>query len=157
MVLPIASTATAAAIGNQRRRRTGVAPAGGGPARPPGVRAAGGPGRVGGAGSVAAGGPVGGDGWPPAGIARRKPVIAAPNAIECLGWASTATGTPSICPMSRPTSGIRDDPPTSRTAVSCSGRTPADRNPRSSASMLTRTDGSIIASNCDRLSRTSPS
>ncbi|HEY7812070.1 MAG TPA: hypothetical protein VIC62_02460 [Nakamurella sp.] len=88
-------------------------------------------------------------------VARWKAVIAAPSAMECLGCASTATGTRNVCPTSWPTRGIRDEPPTSSTARSCSDGTPADRSTRSNASMLTRTDGSIMASSSDRLSRAS--
>ena len=49
---------------------------------------------------------------------------AAPLAIAFFGSASTATGRPSCSETSCATSGIRDEPPTSRTAVSCVGGQP---------------------------------
>ena len=46
---------------------------------------------------------------------------AAPSATACLGWTSMATGRPSADISICPTSGMRDEPPTSSTDRSSSG------------------------------------
>src|SRR5581483_11399022 len=56
---------------------------------------------------------------------RSEPIIAArvaaPRATAYFGWVSTTTGRPISSETISATSGIRDDPPTSRTALSSSG------------------------------------
>ena len=81
---------------------------------------------------------------------------AAPLAMAFLGSASTATGRPSCSETSCATSGIRDEPPTSSTVVSCSGSQPADRTAVRSAVTVSSTCGRIIDSNSLRCRRTEP-
>ena len=81
---------------------------------------------------------------------------AAPFAIAFFGSASTATGRPSCSDTIWATSGIRDEPPTSSTAVSWSAPTPAEAMARRSALTVSSTCGWIIASNSLRCSRTDP-
>ncbi len=81
--------------------------------------------------------------------------MAAPKEIASLGWASMAIGRPSSAPTIWATSGMRDDPPTSSTALMSSSFTPADRMARRRATMVSEMAGRIIASNSERVSRTS--
>ena len=74
--------------------------------------------------------------------------MAAPKAMASLGWASMAMGRPSSAPTIWATSGMRDEPPTSRTALMSSDVAPRPSGwpgagPRSSR----RSPGRIIASN----------
>ena len=81
---------------------------------------------------------------------------AAPIAMAFFGSVSTATGRPSWSETSCATSGIRDEPPTSSTAVSCSGVSPAEPTARRRAETVSSTWGRIIASNSLRCRRTDP-
>src|SRR6202012_1223982 len=67
---------------------------------------------------------------------------AAPMAIAVVGSASTATGRRSSSDTSCETSGIRDDPPTSRTALRSSGVSPAE--------LIARRSDRIVSSSAGR-------
>ena len=81
--------------------------------------------------------------------------MAAPKAMASLGWASMAMGRPSSAPTIWATSGMRDEPPTSRTALMSSDVTPAVRMARRRATIVSEIAGRIIASNSARVSLTS--
>ncbi len=80
---------------------------------------------------------------------------AAPRATACLGWASSATGRPKAEPTICATSGMRDEPPTSSTRSISAGSTPAEATARRRLAMLSSSEGRIIPSSSDRVSRTS--
>ncbi len=86
---------------------------------------------------------------------RAATAMAAPKGMASLGWASMAMGRPSSAPTIWATSGMRDEPPTSSTAPMSSAATPADRMARRRATIVSAIAGRIIASNSDRVSRTS--
>ena len=81
--------------------------------------------------------------------------MAAPVHTAYLGWASTATGRPKADDTSSATSGVRDEPPTSSTAVMPWGSTSADRRARFMAVIESVSAGRTIASYSDRVRRTS--
>ena len=92
----------------------------------------------------AAGAPCSGD--TSGGAYPAAPTSAAPSAMSCLGWVSSATGRPSAPASSSATSGMRDEPPTSTIAATCSGATSAERRTRRMESIV-----------CSRVGRTSSS
>ncbi|OLT10156.1 hypothetical protein BJF78_29305 [Pseudonocardia sp. CNS-139] len=126
----------------------------------------GGPGRAGRGGALnttvgpaGAGGPGGTGGTDTPGhdaVGIGETASAAPFAMAFLGSASTATGRPSCSDTSWATSGIRDEPPTSSTASSWSGTSPAETTAPRSAETVSSTCGRISASNSLRCSRTEP-
>ena len=81
--------------------------------------------------------------------------MAAPKAMASFGWASMAMGRPSSAATIWATSGMRDEPPTSRTALISSFDTRAERMARRRATMVSEMAGRIIASNSARVRRTS--
>ena len=83
-----------------------------------------------------------------------RAATAAPAATTILGSLSTATGRPSSAETICETSGIRDDPPTSRTAASSPGGVWACATARRSASTVSAIAGRIMSSNSVRHSRT---
>ena len=80
---------------------------------------------------------------------------AAPSAIECFGCASTAIGRPVDSRTISATSGMRDDPPTSRMRSTPSKPRPALLTARPSAAIVSVIRGRIISSNSSRVRRIS--
>ena len=81
--------------------------------------------------------------------------MAAPSATAYFGCASISVGRSSASVIIRPTSGMRDEPPTSRTALRSAGSTSAERSVRVSAPIVDSTCARIMSSNSVRVSRTS--
>ncbi len=86
---------------------------------------------------------------------RSSATNAAPSAIECFGWASTATGRPVASRTISATSGMREVPPTRRTRSTPSNPSPALLTARPSAPIVSVIRGRIISSNSSRVRRTS--
>ncbi len=78
----------------------------------------------------------------------------APLATTSFGWASTRTATPSRSATICGTSGMREEPPASSTALRSVGATPARPNVSVTASIVWATIGRIICSNSARVIRT---
>ncbi len=90
---------------------------------------------------------------PPA-SSRAEVANAAPRATDALGSTSMARGRSNSSDRSWATSGMRDDPPMSRIALSSSARTPALSRAARRVTSVSARAGSIIASNSDRTTRT---
>ena len=119
---------------------------------------AGEPGAGPGGGAVGGGASGGSGSAATAGLDSRVSVgscIAAPRAIEFLGWVSTLTGRPSSAPTSCATRGIRDDPPTSNTVVTSAASMSAASIAKRSAPTLSTSGGRIMISSSARVRRIS--
>ena len=81
--------------------------------------------------------------------------VAAPRATAYLGCASTRVGRFSAAVIIWATSGIREDPPTSSTALRSAGSTRAERSVRVSAPIVDSICARIMSSNSPRVSRMS--
>ena len=81
--------------------------------------------------------------------------VAAPSATAYLGCASTRVGRLSAAVIICATSGIREEPPTSSTALRSVGSTCAERSVRVSAPMVDSIWARIMSSNSPRVRRTS--
>ncbi len=91
----------------------------------------------------------------PASAAAARASVAAPSATAYFGCASTTVGRPSSSEIIRETSGIRDEPPTSRTADSWLGSTCAERRVRIRVPMVDSIGARIMSSKSARFSCTS--
>ena len=80
--------------------------------------------------------------------------MAAPRATAYLGCASTRVGRSIAAVIICATSGIREEPPTSSTALRSAGSTCADRSVRVSAPIVDSICARIMSSNSPRVSRT---
>ncbi len=89
--------------------------------------------------------------WP----LRAATAMAAPKEMASFGWASMAMGRPSSAATICATSGMRDEPPTSSTALMSSSATLAERMARRSAVIVSLTAGRTMLSNSLRVRRTS--
>ncbi len=83
------------------------------------------------------------------------PTVAAPSATAYLGCASTSVGRLSAAVIICATSGIREEPPTSSTALRSVGSTRAERSVRVSAPIVDSIWARIMSSNSPRVRRTS--
>ena len=81
---------------------------------------------------------------------------AAPSATASFGWTSMATGRPIRWAITSPTTGMRLDPPASRTAWRSCAETAAEPSARCIAVMVRSTIGRKRSSTSDRVRRISP-